>query len=185
SFSFEPQALRLIAQAASGSMRDALSLTDQAISYSAGQLSVQALQEMLGTLDQNHLVTLLRALAAGDARAMLAVADDLTLRGLSCQAALADLAVLLSRIAIAQRLGAAQPDDPMAGDIDALARILQPDEVQLFYSVAVNSRHELSLAPDEYAGFVMTCLRMLALLPADRIVPPAPATPPPHRPDPA
>ncbi|MDN5843468.1 MAG: DNA polymerase III subunit gamma/tau, partial [Alcaligenaceae bacterium] len=177
SFSFEPQALRLIAQAASGSMRDALSLTDQAISFSAGQLSAEALREMLGTLDQHHLVALLRALAAGDARGMLAVADDLTLRGLSCQAALADLAVLLSRIAIAQRLGAAQADDPMAEDIESLAQILQPDEVQLFYSVAVNSRHELSLAPDEYAGFVMTCLRMLALLPADRIVPPMPPAP--------
>lgn len=174
SFTCEPHALRLIAQAASGSMRDALSLTDQAISYSAGNLTALAVQEMLGTLDQHHLLNLLRALTAGDAGAMLAVADDLAARGLSYQAALADLAVLLSRIAIAQRLGAAQADDPMANDIEALAQALQPDEVQLFYSVAVNSRQELSLAPDEYAGFVMACLRMLALLPADRIVPPTP-----------
>ncbi|MBV6273512.1 DNA polymerase III subunit gamma/tau [Alcaligenaceae bacterium CGII-47] len=173
SFACESHALRLIAQAASGSMRDALSLTDQAISYSAGNLTAQAVQEMLGTLDQHHLLNLLRALTAGDAGAVLAVADDLAARGLSYQAALADLAVLLSRIAIAQRLGAAQADDPMSSDIEALAQTLQPDELQLFYSVAVHSRHELSLAPDEYAGFVMACLRMLALLPADRIVPPA------------
>lgn len=174
----ETQGLRLIAQAAAGSMRDALSLTDQAISYSAGDLTATAVGEMLGTLDQHHLVHLLRALAAGDAAAVVAVADDLALRGLSFQSALADLAVMLSRVAIAQRLGHAQPDDPLASDIQALAGALAPDETQLFYTVAVHSRHELSLAPDEYAGFVMACLRMLALLPADR-VPPVVAEPSP------
>ncbi|WP_269495977.1 DNA polymerase III subunit gamma/tau [Castellaniella sp. S9] len=171
----EAEALRLIAQAAGGSMRDALSLTDQAISFSAGQLTGAAARDMLGTLDQHHLVTLLRALAAADTPGILAVADDLAARGLSYQAALADLAVLLSRIAIAQRLGAPrEDDDPLAPEIQALAQALQPDEVQLFYAVAVNSRHELSLAPDEYAGFVMACLRMLALLPADRAATPVP-----------
>src|SRR5690606_32440326 len=171
----EPEALRLLAQAAAGSMRDALSLTDQAISFSGGQLTGAAARDMLGTLDQHHLVTLLRALAAADTPGILAVADDLAARGLSYQAALADLAVLLSRIAIAQRLGAPrEDDDPLAPEIQALAQALQPDEVQLFYAVAVNSRHELSLAPDEYAGFVMACLRMLALLPADRAATPVP-----------
>ncbi|HXE19287.1 MAG TPA: DNA polymerase III subunit gamma/tau [Castellaniella sp.] len=174
----EPQGLRLIAQAAAGSMRDALSLTDQAISYSAGHLTAASVGEMLGTLDQHHLVRLVRALAAGDAAAAVGVADDLALRGLSFQSALAELALLLSRVAIAQRLGHAQPDDPMASDIQALAGVLAADEIQLFYTVAVHSRHELSLAPDEYAGFVMACLRMLALLPADR-VPAAPAEPSP------
>ncbi|TAN31074.1 MAG: DNA polymerase III subunit gamma/tau [Castellaniella sp.] len=167
----ETQGLRLIAQAAAGSMRDALSLTDQAISYSAGDLTAAAVGEMLGTLDQHHLVHLLQALTAGDAAAVVAVADDLALRGLSFQSALADLAVMLSRVAIAQRLGHAQPDDPLAPDIEALAGALAPDETQLFYTVAVHSRRELSLAPDEYAGFVMACLRMLALLPADRVPP--------------
>jgi DNA polymerase-3 subunit gamma/tau len=126
---------------------------------------------MLGTLDQHHLVHLLRALTAGDAAAVVAVADDLALRGLSFQSALADMAVMLSRVAIAQRLGHAPPDDPLASDIEALASALAPDETQLFYTVAVHSRRELSLAPDEYAGFVMACLRMLALLPADRVPP--------------
>jgi DNA polymerase-3 subunit gamma/tau len=167
----ETQGLRLIAQAAAGSMRDALSLTDQAISYSAGDLTAAAVGEMLGTLDQHHLVHLLRALTAGDAAAVVAVADDLALRGLSFQSALADMAVMLSRVAIAQRLGHAPPDDPLASDIEALASALAPDETQLFYTVAVHSRRELSLAPDEYAGFVMACLRMLALLPADRVPP--------------
>jgi len=167
----EPQGLRLIAQAAAGSMRDALSLTDQAISFAAGNLTAAAVGEMLGALDQHHLVSLARALAAADAPGILAVADELALRGLSFQAALADLAVLLSRVAIAQRLGHAQADDPLADDVQALAASLTPDDVQLFYAVAVHSRQELALAPDEYAGFVMACLRMLALLPPDRVPP--------------
>ncbi|HEX7386879.1 MAG TPA: DNA polymerase III subunit gamma/tau [Castellaniella sp.] len=171
SITAEPQALRLIAQSAAGSMRDALSLTDQAISYAAGDLTTAAVGEMLGTLDQHHLVALLRALAVADAPAVVAVADDLATRGLSFQSALADLAVLLSRVAIAQRLGHAQADDPLAAEVQSLAQALAPDEVQLFYTVAVHSRHELSLAPDEYAGFVMACLRMLGLLPADRVPP--------------
>ncbi|NGM88612.1 DNA polymerase III subunit gamma/tau [Parapusillimonas sp. SGNA-6] len=163
----EVPALRLLAQAASGSMRDALSLTDQAIAYSAGNLTTDAVQGMLGTIDQGHLVVLLRALAAGDASAVLRVADELAARGLSYSGALADLAVLLSRIAIQQRIpGAAPADDPLVDDIRLLGEVLHPDQVQLFYSVAVHSRQELSLAPDEYAGFVMACLRMLALVPA-------------------
>jgi len=146
---FETPALRLIGQAAAGSMRDALSLTDQAIAYSAGDLSENAVRGML--------------LAAGDGRAVLAVADELAARGLSYSSALGDLAVLLSRIAIEQRVpGAASMD--MSADVVRLAASLHPDALQLFYSVAVHSRSELALAPDEYAGFVMACLRMLALL---------------------
>jgi DNA polymerase-3 subunit gamma/tau len=163
---FELPALRLLAQAADGSMRDALSLSDQAIAYSAGDLSAQAVQAMLGTIDQRHLAQLLQALVAYDAQAIMGVADDLALRGLSYSGALADLATLLSRIAIEQRIpGTISDDDPLAEAVRQLAPMLSPDHVQLFYSVAVHSRQELSLAPDEYAGFVMACLRMLALLP--------------------
>ncbi len=166
SLDFETPALRLIAQAASGSMRDALSLTDQAIAYSAGHLTTESIQGMLGTLDQRYLVRLLQALGAGSGAEVLRVADELATRGLSYTGALADLAVLLSRVAIEQRLSGTVPaDDPLAADIAALGQSLHPDLVQLFYSVAVHSRHELSLAPDEYAGFVMACLRMLALAP--------------------
>ncbi len=172
---FDVPALRLLAQAAAGSMRDALSLTDQAIAYSAGDLSSAAVQAMLGTIDQRHLAQLLQALVAYDARAIMAVADDLALRGLSYSGALADLATLLSRIAIEQRIaGTITDDDPLAGPVRALAPTLSPDHVQLFYSVAVHSRQELSLAPDEYAGFVMACLRMLALLPEPVPAQPAP-----------
>ena len=161
---FEIPALRLIGQAASGSMRDALSLTDQAIAYSAGNLTEDAVRGMLGTIDQRHLVRLLDALASGDAKGVLAVADELAIRGLSYAGALADLAVLLSRVAIEQRVtGVTAAEDPLAADIARLAKSLHPDAVQLFYSVAVHSRGELTLAPDEYAGFIMACLRMLAL----------------------
>lgn len=166
-------ALRLLAQAADGSMRDALSLTDQAIAYSSGNLSTEAVQAMLGTIDQSHLAQLLRALIAYDAKSIVKVADDLALRGLSFSGALSDLAVLLSRIAIEQRIkGAISDDDPLAGPVREMAGLLSTDHVQLFYSVAVHSRQELSLAPDEYAGFVMACLRMLALLPAPIEPPP-------------
>ncbi|OZI23043.1 DNA polymerase III subunit gamma/tau [Bordetella genomosp. 9] len=175
---FEVPALRLIAQAASGSMRDALSLTDQAIAYSAGNLTEEAVRGMLGTIDQRHLVRLLDALGVGDARAVLAVADELATRGLSYGGALADLAGLLSRVAIEQRVaGAISSDDPLAADIARLAHSLHPDALQLFYSVAVHSRGELALAPDEYAGFVMACLRMLSLS-GDAGPHTLPATPP-------
>jgi DNA polymerase-3 subunit gamma/tau len=161
---FEVAALRLLGQAASGSMRDALSLTDQAIAYSAGNLTEESVRGMLGTIDQRHLVRLLDALQAGEASAVLEIADELATRGLSYRAALADLAILLSRVAIVQRVAQAIDDvDPLAVDIKRLASSLQPDAVQLFYTVAVHSRSELAIAPDEYAGFVMACLRMLSL----------------------
>jgi len=161
---FEVPALRLLGQAASGSMRDALSLTDQAIAYSAGNLTEEAVRGMLGTIDQRHLVRLLDALQVGQASAVLEIADELATRGLSYRAALADLAILLSRVAIVQRVAQAIDDaDPLAVDIKRLANSLQPDVVQLFYTVAVHSRSELAIAPDEYSGFVMACLRMLSL----------------------
>ena len=154
---FEVPALRLLGQAAAGSMRDALS---------AGNLTEEAVRGMLGTIDQRHLVRLLDALQAGHAATVLEIADELATRGLSYRAALADLAVMLSRIAIAQRVSQAlDQTDPIANDLSRFAASMHPDVVQLFYTVAVHSRNELVLAPDEYAGFVMACLRMLALVP--------------------
>ena len=172
---FEVPALRLLGQAAGGSMRDALSLTDQAIAYSAGNLTLEAVQGMLGTIDQRHLVRLLQALSVGQATGVLAVADELASRGLSYTGALADLAVMLSHIAIEQRVPGTLPeDDPLTADIEALAKALHPDLLQLYYSIAVHSRNELALAPDEYAGFVMACLRMLALTPESAHLPEPP-----------
>lgn len=165
--SAETPALRLLAQAATGSMRDALSLTDQAIAYSAGLITTESVQGMLGTIDQSYLIQIIQALVQGQGAQLIAIADDMALRGLSFSGALADLAVLLSRIAIQQRVpGALPPDEPNIQGITQLAQQLSPDHVQLFYSIAVHSRDELSLAPDEYAGFIMACLRMYALTPA-------------------
>jgi DNA polymerase-3 subunit gamma/tau len=165
---FDVPALRLLAQGAQGSMRDALSLTDQAIAYAAGKVTLDAVQGMLGALDHTYLVRVLDALAAQDGAALLAIADDMAARSLSWSAALQDLATLLNRIAIAQAVPSAVPDDvPGHEDILRLAQAFPPEDVQLFYQIVVHGRNELGLAPDEYAGFTMTLLRLLAFAPLD------------------
>ena len=162
---FEIPGLRQIAQAASGSMRDALSLTDQAIAFSGSNITGEAVRDMLGTIDQRFLVRLLDSLNQGSAQGVLDIANELYERGYSFSGALADLAVLLSQIAIEQRLpGTALTEAVLQDDIVRLARTCHPDTLQLFYSIAVHGRNELALSPDEYAGFVMTCLRMLSLI---------------------
>jgi DNA polymerase-3 subunit gamma/tau len=163
---FEVPALRLLAQGAQGSMRDGLSLTDQAIAYAAGKVTLEAVQGMLGTLDQAYLISLLDALAAQDGARLLVVADDMAARSLSYSAALQDLATLFNRIAIAQSVPQAIPEDlPEREEILRLSAQFSPEDVQLFYQIAAHGRHELGLAPDEYAGFTMTLLRMLAFTP--------------------
>lgn len=163
---FEQPALRLLAQGAHGSMRDALSLTDQAIAYAAGQVTLEAVQGMLGALDQSYLVRLLDALAAQDGADLMAVADEMASRSLSYNGALQDLGTLLHRIALAQSVPGAVPQDlPELADIMRLAGVFEPQEVQLYYQIAVHGRNEIGLAPDEYAGFSMTLLRMLAFRP--------------------
>jgi len=163
----EANALRLLAQAAHGSMRDALSLTDQAIAYSAGQVSEAAVRGMLGAIDQSYLVQLLDALAAEDGAAMLGVADGMADRSLSFAGALQDLASLLHKIALAQAVPASvQEEWPEAAEVRRFAAAFDAQEVQLFYQIANLGRSELALAPDEYAGFTMTLLRMLAFRPS-------------------
>jgi len=163
---FDPPALRLLAQGAQGSMRDALSLTDQAIAYAAGKVTLDAVQGMLGALDHSYLVRVLDALSAQDGKTLLAVADEMAARSLSWSGALQDLGTLLNRIAIAQTVPTAVPDDlPEREDILRLAQLFTPEDVQLCYQIVVHGRHELGLAPDEYAGFTMTLLRMLAFAP--------------------
>lgn len=164
---FEDPALRLIGRAASGSMRDALSLTDQAIAYSAGNLSVDAVRTMLGSVDQTHLAQLFKALVKADAQAIKGIADTLASRGISFRAALSDFAILLSQITIALHVPPDADDPQNPGEaLMALARQMPPDLLQLFYTVAVHGREELVLAPDEYAGFMMVCLKMLSFVPA-------------------
>ncbi len=162
---YENEGLRLLAQAAAGSMRDALSLTDQAIAYSGANITADAIRDMLGTIDQRYLVRFLQQLLNANAQGILDVADELTTRGFSFSSALEDLASLLSRIAIEQRLpGTIAPEDPSVEDIVQLSRAINPDVLQLFYSIAIHSRAELALSPDEYTGFVMAGLRMLSLV---------------------
>ncbi|MGE5640648.1 MAG: DNA polymerase III subunit gamma/tau [Clostridia bacterium] len=183
---FEREALALIARAAMGSMRDALSLLDQAIAHGSGKVTAEGAGEMLGAIDQGFLLGLLEAVAAGDAAAALKTADEMQARSLSFDVALADLASVLLRVALAQAAPDSLEEDlPERGRVVALAGTLDAESVQLYYQIAVQGREDLPLAPDERAGFVMTLLRMLAFRPEmpGTVVPPrgqpvrAPAAP--------
>jgi DNA polymerase-3 subunit gamma/tau len=158
---YEPEGLALLARAAAGSMRDALSLLDQAIAHGGGQVSAASVGDMLGTIDQGHLVRLLEALAAGDAAGAVGIADEMQARSLSFDAALAELASVLLQVALAHSLPGAA-DDAQARQ---LASRLDAESVQLYYQIALQGREDLPLAPDEHAGFLMTILRMLAFRP--------------------
>ena len=163
---FEPAALNLLARAAQGSMRDALSLLDQAIAFSAATVAEQVVRDMLGTIDQGYLYDLLRVLRNQDGAALLAVADNMAGRSIAFDAALQALATLLHRIAVAQTVPQAiEDDDPERVQLLELAQAFAPEEVQLCYQIAIHGRDEIDLAPDEYAGFTMTLLRMLAFMP--------------------
>ncbi len=161
----EPAALKMLGHAARGSMRDGLSLLDQAIAYSAGQVTLDAVRGMLGAIDTTLLVRVLDALADKDAVKLLAIADEMATRSFSFAQGLRDLASLLHRIALAQRVPGAQDDGEDAEAIARLAQRFAPDEVQLYYQIALHGRNDLHLAPDDYAGFTMTLLRMLAFAP--------------------
>ncbi len=136
---------------------------------------------MLGAIDQDYLYELLETLAQKDGARMLAIADEMEARSLSLDAALQDLARLLHRLALAQIVPSAIGEDtPERERILALAKAFVPDEVQLFYQIAIQGRDDLSRAPDEYAGFTMTLMRMLAFMPEDASSPlatPAPGLP--------
>ncbi len=162
---FESGALSLVARAAQGSMRDALSLMDQAIAFSAGRIEEAAMRSMLGAIDQTYLFELLVALHQKNGVAMLEVADNMASRSLAFESALQDLASLLHRIALAQTVPQAIGDDERERVLE-LAQSFTPEEVQLFYQIAIHGRAEIELAPDEYAGFTMTLLRMLAFMPS-------------------
>jgi DNA polymerase III subunit gamma/tau len=163
----EPQALQLIGRAAAGSMRDALSLLDQAIAHGAGKVGAEAVRDMLGAVDQTYVLRLLEAVAAGEARQIIAIADELRSRSLSFDAALQDLAGMLLQLALAH----AVPDDAGAEGLPERDRLvtlgsqLDAEQVQLCYQIALQGREDLALAPDEHSGFLMTLLRMLAFSP--------------------
>jgi len=164
----DAMSLQLLARAAQGSMRDALSMLDQAIAFGEGTVAETSVRAMLGAIDQGYLYDLLDALTQRDGVQMLALADAMEARSLSFDAALQDLAALLHRLALAQTVPQAiGAEVPERERIFALAKIFAPEEIQLFYQIALHGRSDLSLAPDEYAGFTMTLMRMLAFMPGD------------------
>ena len=163
------QALRLIARAARGSMRDALSLTDQAIAFGNGELQEPTVRDMLGSVDRSHVFTFIEALAHGDGLTVVNTCEALRQLGLSASSLLEDMSMVLQRMAVYQSVTnaaeAATDPDPDAQRILALAELLPADETQLLYSICLHGRTELGLAPDEYAALCMVLLRLLAFKP--------------------
>ena len=175
------QALRLLARAARGSMRDALSLTDQAIAFGGGQLQEAAVRQMLGAVDRGYVLRLIDALARSDGAAVVDTVDELRLNGLSAASLLEEMTGVLQRMAVWQAVPAraAQGEvstDPDEADIARLAQLQPADETQLLYSLCLHGRAELGLAPDEYAALTMVLLRLLAFKPAGAAVAGAPVT---------
>ncbi len=163
---FEPTALHLISRAAAGSMRDALSLTDQAIAYGGQTVNEAEVRAMLGAIDQSYLYQLLEALLGNDGSSIINQAKLMEERSISFEAALNDFAQLLHQVAIAQTVPESVADDlPERETLLSLAQRISPETLQLYYQIALLGRRDIGLAPDEYAGFTMSLLRMLAFTP--------------------
>ena len=154
-------ALRLLARAARGSMRDALSLTDQAIAFGSGRLQEAGVRQMLGSVERADVYQLIQALADGDGRRVVELSDVLRQEGLSAASTLEEMSMVLQRMAVLQAVPEFDDQDPDLGQIAALARALAADETQLLYSLCLHGRGELGLAPDEYAALTMVLLRLL------------------------
>jgi len=165
SIAADPPALALVARAAHGSMRDALSLLDQAIAYGNGEVRDEVVRTMLGAVDTEYVYRIVGALGANDGQALLAEVDAMAARSIAFASALEELASLFHRVAIAQAVpgAAATMDDSV--QVAALAAKLAPEMVQLAYQICVQGRADLPLAPDEATGFSMTLLRLLAFEP--------------------
>jgi DNA polymerase-3 subunit gamma/tau len=163
------QSLKLLARAARGSMRDALSLTDQAISFGSGELMEATVRQMLGSVDRSYIFRTLDALAQGNGRGVVEISESLRLNGLSAAATLEEMSAVLQRMAVLQAVpdhaSRADDSDPESAELARLARIMPPDETQLLYSICLHGRGELGLAPDEYAALTMVLLRLLAFKP--------------------
>jgi DNA polymerase-3 subunit gamma/tau len=159
----DDEALTLLARAAHGSMRDSLSLLDQAIAFGGGKVEAGAVAEMLGTISQDFLLEILEKIATRQGSEAVRIAEQMAQRSVSFDAALQDLAAILHQIALRQSVPGALPDDlPELPRIAALAAALSAEDVQLYYQIAITGRRDLALAPDEFAGFTMALMRMLA-----------------------
>ncbi|MGD9020274.1 MAG: DNA polymerase III subunit gamma/tau [Lysobacterales bacterium] len=177
----EPAAVMRIARAADGSMRDGLSLLDQAISFGGGSLQDNDVADMLGSIDHAHVAAIIEALAASDAQALLDTVDALVSQSRKLDAALDDLAEAMHRIALIHAAPGFR--DPERTDWDSLvelARKVAPEDAQLYYQIAITGRRDLEIAPDPRTGLEMTLLRMLAFRPAADAGGPA-ASPPPGK----
>jgi len=167
---FEPTAINLISRAAAGSMRDALSLTDQAIAYGNQTVNEVEVRGMLGAIDQSYLFEIINALLANDGEALVEKAKQMEARSLSFEAALNDLAILLHQISMAQTVPSSIATDlPERATLLDLAQKMSAETLQLYYQIALLGRRDIGLAPDEYAGFTMSLLRMLAFAPSDKL----------------
>jgi DNA polymerase III subunit gamma/tau len=164
---FDPAAMALLARAAEGSMRDALSLLDQLIAFGGGALNEVDARAMLGTIDRGHVGRLIDALARGDGSALLAEVKDLDRDAPDYDRALVELAAFLQRVAIVQIVpeAALQDEEFDADSLTRLAQAISPEDVQLYYQIALGGRRDLAMAPEPRAGFEMTLLRMLAFRP--------------------
>jgi DNA polymerase-3 subunit gamma/tau len=162
SIPYEEPALALLARAAAGSVRDSLSLTDQAIAFGSGKVTAAQVADMLGAVGGDLVWPLLERIAAGDGAGALVEAERISERGLSCDQALQDIAAILHRVALAQNGAQPAPDDPDSARIASLAGRLDAGRVQVMYQVAILGRRDLPLAPDEVAGFGMAVMRMLS-----------------------
>ncbi|MDP1954759.1 MAG: DNA polymerase III subunit gamma/tau [Polaromonas sp.] len=172
-------ALRLLARAARGSMRDALSLADQAIAFGAGKLEEASVRLMLGSVDRSHVFRLIDALARGDGKTVVDTTETLRLHGLSAASTLEEMSTVLQRMAVLQAVPPSADDpDPDAAELARLAALMPVDETQLLYSMCLHGRAELGLAPDEYAALTMVLLRLLAFKPAAARPPAEKKTPP-------
>jgi DNA polymerase-3 subunit gamma/tau len=167
---YDEASLQLIARAAQGSMRDALSMLDQAIIFGEGKVEKTETHAMLGTVDQSYLYDLLEALTQKNGTQMLAIADSIEMRSLSFDTALQELAGLFHSLALAQIVPQTNSENiPEHERICSLAKKFTPEDLQLFYQITLRGRADLGLAPDEYSGFTMTLMRMLAFTPESSI----------------
>ncbi len=162
----QKSALFSLARAARGSMRDALSLTDQAIAYTGADIKDEEVRQMLGSVDKDHVYGLIDALARGDGQEVIQICDQLRDQGLSASQALEDISYVLQRMAVFQfsapKSSVATEIDPDVARTQALSERMPKDETQLLYSICLKGRSEIGLAPDEYAGLTMILLRLLA-----------------------
>ncbi len=162
------QSLRLLARAARGSMRDALSLTDQAIAFGNGELAEAVVRDMLGSVDRSHVFTLIEALTHGDGALVVQTCESLRHLGLSASSLLEEMGMVLQRMAVHQataQAAASDDPDPDVQRIAGLSQLMPADETQLLYSICLHGRADLGLAPDEYAALTMVLLRLLAFKP--------------------